>query len=441
MQLLSFINYLISIIFVVCYAYQFVYVPVVWFFRRRKEKKDQENMPPVVNHDYAALICARNESAVIGDLIDSLNAQTYPKEHLTVFVIADNCTDNTAEIARNKGAVVYERFNTEKVGKGYALEQLLLHIEEDYPGKYEGFFVFDADNLLEKDFVEQMNKSFCRGQEIITSYRNSKNFGSSWLSAGQGLWFLRESRYLNHARYILNISGAVSGTGFLFGRKVYEEIGGWPYHLLTEDLEFSIDQIVKGRKVSFCPDAVLYDEQPVKFSQSWRQRARWSRGYLQVLRSHAIPLLKGIFKGSFSCFDVLMNIAPAYFLTIVSIITNVLLSVIGLLKGDDPLIALTSIGQMLVNIFFIAFAVGAITTITEWKRINEPVGKKILYTFTFPLFMFTFVPIAVAALFYKTSWKPITHTMSVEEMNKKKEKKKEKEKEKAEKRSGKKSGK
>lgn len=90
--------------------------------------------------------------------------------------------------------MVYTRFNREKVGKGYALEQLLLHIEEDYPKVYDGFFVFDADNVLDCRFVEEMNRTFSDGYEVVTSYRNSKNYGDNWISAGYALWFIRESQ-------------------------------------------------------------------------------------------------------------------------------------------------------------------------------------------------------------------------------------------------------
>ena len=101
---------------------------------------------------------------------------------VTVFVAADNCTDRTAAIARTHGAVVYERFNQLNVGKGYALDFLLQHIGADYPAGFDGYFVFDADNLLAPDYIERMNEMFSNGHEIVTSYRNSKNFGDNWIS-------------------------------------------------------------------------------------------------------------------------------------------------------------------------------------------------------------------------------------------------------------------
>ncbi|MBQ7624637.1 MAG: glycosyltransferase family 2 protein [Clostridia bacterium] len=416
MELLKLINFIITIIFMVCYSYQFVYIPIVIFFKDRKEKKVKAARGEITLHDYAVLICARNEQAVIGDLLDSFAEQTYPKERLHIFVMADNCTDGTAEKARLHGATVYERKNDELIGKGYALNELLSHINRDYPEKFDGFFIFDADNILKEDFIERMNESFCDGNKVITSYRNSKNYGSSWVSAGIGLWFLRESRYLNNARYILGASCAVSGTGFLFSREVLEENGGWPFHQLTEDIEFSIEYITRGKKIAFCTDAVLYDEQPVKFSQSWRQRLRWSKGYLQVLGKYSGRLIKGIFKGDFSCFDVLMNIAPAYSLSIVSIVCNAVFTVFGLINGGDPMDALVSMISLLLSGYGVAFVVGLVTVITEWKMIRTSTVKKILSVITFPIFMLSFIPVAVTALFAKVTWKPIEHTMTLEKL-------------------------
>ena len=240
METLKTINFIIAVIFFVCYTYQFLYIPVPWL---RKEKPHG----PAKANRYAVLICARNEQRVIGDLIASLRGQTYDQSLLSIFVLADNCTDDTAMVARVAGAHVYERFNQVRVGKGYALQELLEHLEQDYPRGFDGYFVFDADNILAPNYVEAMNRTFSDGHEIVTSFRNSKNYGDNWISAGYALWFLRESRYLNHARFLLGTSCAVSGTGFLFSRQVLEETGPWPFHLLTEDIQFSVDQVTRGR--------------------------------------------------------------------------------------------------------------------------------------------------------------------------------------------------
>ena len=157
---------------------------------------------------------------------------------------------------------------------------------------------------------------------------------------------------------------------------------------------------------------MLYDEQPTTFRQSWRQRMRWSQGYLQVFRDYGARLLRGIFRGSFSCFDMSMAIMPAFVLSTVSILVNLTLGVVGALAGDNLLVAFESVGQMLLNMYLTLLVLGGITTITEWKNIRTSPVKKIVYMFTFPLFMFTYIPISLAAFFCKPQWKPIEHRVS-----------------------------
>ena len=397
------INAVISALFFICYTYQFLYIPLVLLKKRRP-------LPhPAASHRYAVLIAARNEENVIAGLLDSLAAQTYDMSLVTVFVAADNCTDRTAAIARAHGAVVYERFNQLNVGKGYALDFLLQHIGADYPEGFDGYFVFDADNILSPDYLERMNESFSAGNEIVTSYRNSKNFGDNWISAGYALWFLRESRYLNGARNRLGSSAAVGGTGFLFSQRILDKTGGWRFYLLTEDIEFSVYHILRGERIAICEDAVLYDEQPTDFRQSVRQRLRWAKGYIQVFWYYGGRLLKGAAKGSWSCFDMAMAIMPAFVLTCISILANVTLAAIGLAEGAGLWFAMRSLLECLGGIYLTLLVIGGITTATEWRQIHAPAWQKVMYTFSFPLFMFTYIPISFAALFMKVEWKPIRH--------------------------------
>ena len=294
--MLSFINAFnlsLFILFTVLYSYQIFYAFVALFHKVRPTP------PASRNHRYAVLIAARNESSVIAELIDSIQKQKYPKELLDIFVVADNCTDNTADVARRAGAIVYERHNTVQVGKGYALDYILKLIAQDYgEDAYEGFFVFDADNLLDENYVAEMNKLFDRGYRVLTSYRNSKNYDSNWLSAGYSLWFLREAKYLNNPRMILGTSCAISGTGFLVHNDIIKKNHGWKHHLLTEDIEFSIDSVIQGEKIGYCGTAKVYDEQPRTWEQSWNQRLRWSKGFYQVFARYGGRLVKGFVKGA-----------------------------------------------------------------------------------------------------------------------------------------------
>lgn len=405
METVRLLNYVIAILFFACYSYQFVYILVSLF----KGKKTGNSYKL---HNYAVLIAARNEEAVIENLIESIKEQIYPSEYITVFVVADNCTDNTAAVAEKAGAVVYRRQNKNQVGKGYALDFLLERINEDYPDDtFDGYFVFDADNLLEPDYIYEMNRVFSSGYNIVTGYRNSKNYSDNWISAGYALWFLRESQFLNRARYILGASAGVSGTGFMFSKEIIKKSGGWKYFTLTEDLEFTADNIIKGEKIGYCETAVLYDEQPVDFKQSVRQRMRWAKGYLQVLSKHGAGLVKSVFAdGNFSAFDMIMSISPAFILSFAGLSVNVAGAFMSMDDAAALILTLLSLLESLANLYLTLFAIGAITTASEWHRIHAPVYKKVLYMFTFPLFMFTYVPISAAALFKKVEWKPITHT-------------------------------
>ena len=407
MDAVKMINYVISIVFIVCYSYQFLYILIPYVIKDKPHKKTK-------GHRYAVLISARNEEAVIGNLIESIRRQSYDLGLVTTFVVADNCTDATARVAAEAGAVVFERFDTTKVGKGYALRYLLRKVDELFPERpFDGYFVFDADNVLEETYIEEMNKVFSDGYEIVTSYRNSKNFGDNWISSGYALWFLRESQYLNHARMKLGTSCAVSGTGFLFSQKVLDECGGWNFFLLTEDIEFTVHNVVRGLKIGYCHEAILYDEQPTGFRQSWRQRLRWARGYLQVFGKYGVDLLRGMTRGSFSCFDMTMNIMPAAVLSFVGVFVNGTAAVMGLAMGRDISVVGESLLSLLTNSYLTLLIIGGSATISEWKRIYAPTWKKLVYTLTFPLFMFTYIPISFAALFAKrVTWKPIAHTRS-----------------------------
>lgn len=402
MHTVELINKIIMYIFFICYSYQFLYI-VISFFRKKAVHQ------PEVFHRLAILIAARNEETVIGSLIDSIQACDYPMDQIDIYVGADNCTDQTAQVAKQHGAIVYERTDTTHVGKGYVLNFLLDKIKHVRNEQYDAYIVLDADNILDPGFLRAINQTYTDGHEIVTCYRNSKNYGSNWISAGYALWFLREAKYLNAARMAIGSSSAVSGTGFLFSDEVINSYNGWNFFTLTEDIEFTISNVSRGVTIGYAADAILYDEQPTSFRQSWNQRLRWAKGYLQVLRKYGSSLFKGIFHGSFSCYDMLMNILPAAALTAVSILVN-LGAVVYSFLGNGSFAALgTSLLQLFISLCLTVFILGLITTITEWKQIHCPTWKKLLYTITFPLFMLTYIPIYIVSLFSKVEWKPIKH--------------------------------
>ena len=146
---------------------------------------------------------------------------------------------------------MFPRFNKEHIGKGLCPGLRLSCIRQHYSeNEYEAYFVFDADNVLDVNYFREMNKTFDNGAVASTSYRNSKNYCSNWITAGYAVWFMREAKYLSQARLTLGTSCAVSGTGFFISAKIIDEMGGWKYPYAVEDIEFSTASIVRGRRIS-----------------------------------------------------------------------------------------------------------------------------------------------------------------------------------------------
>lgn len=409
MEVLSILNIIVGILFTVCTGYQMVFAVLRLFGKIRDHGETQRQC------HYGVLIAARNEEKVVGHLIDSIKRQDYPSELVDVYVIADNCDDDTAAVAQAHGARVFVRFNKEQVGKGYALKALLQHIREDYPDvKYDGYFIFDADNLLHKNYIKEMNRVFSNGNHIVTGYRNTKNYDDNWITAGYGLYFLRESEQLNRERDYVGVSSFVSGTGYLFASELLGDEGDWRWLCLTEDLQFTADMISRGERVAYCYDAILYDEQPRSFMASLIQRRRWIKGYFQTLKLHGKALVNGLFKRrSFSCYDMLMNLAPLV-LTTLNIILNIALLITGLTSDREHMwIFIVSFFMSLGGAYLVLYLLGLMSAITERKRIRASMGKIIMYSFSFPIFVFTFCFSVIMAAMGKVTWQPVRHSVSV----------------------------
>lgn len=407
-------NTIVGLVFSVCFLYQ-----VVFFFIGLI--RGQVKIPPAKKqHTYAFFIAAHNEEAVIANLVKSIKDQDYPSELIDVFVVADACTDNTAQAAREAGAIVYERNDLSRKGKSWVMDYGFDRVLREYPGKHEAFFIFDADNLLSRDYVTIMNDAFDQGYLALTSYRNSKNFGSSWISSAYATWFIREARYLNNARMICHTSCAVSGSGYLVSAKLIEGMKGWDFHTLTEDIQFSTFCAIHGVRIGYAP-AEFFDEQPVTLKASIKQRMRWTKGFYQVLFTYGRHMFKSIGKfHRFAAYDMLMVVGPAMLLTLMCLLVNVTFIAVGSLShgflATDAEIemAIGSIIMMLAYMYGTFFVMGLSTTITEWKHIHCPQKWRIFTNlFTFPLFMFTYVPLTVAALFLKVDWVPTPHDVSV----------------------------
>ena len=396
---------------------------LIGFFTTRKFPKAQ------TQHKYAVLVAARNEEGVISHLIESIRAQDYPSELVTVFVVADNCTDQTAAVARAEGAICYERTDPDHRTKGYALQYLVERISEDYGvDTFEGYFLFDADNLLKEDYISRMNEAFDAGEKIITSYRNTKNFGDNWISASYGIHWMRTIRTEHRARSVLKLATRIQGTGFLFASEIIRN--GWHYTSLTEDRALSADAAVGGYRISYNHEAEFYDEQPVDIRIAMRQRIRWAKGHLQAFGESGGKLFIGIFRyigriRSAICFDMFSIILPRGICTVFFRWVIYLLTLITLLPEEGALSAAVVLsGGLLYGLLLSlgkAVLVAAYILFMERKHIGYiPWYKKIWFCLTFPLFDVIGRLAMVIALFTKVEWKPIPHrvTVGIKDVNK-----------------------
>lgn len=388
------------------YSYQLLYL-FLPFFRKSPV------FSPAPPKRYAILIAARNEEAVLPYLLDSIAAQDYPADCITTYVVADNCTDHTASVSQAHGSRVFCRFDREHIGKGYALDYLLRQIDlREGLDQFDAFLVFDADNLLEPDYVRQINQLCSAGFAAFCGYRNSKNYGDNWISAGYALWYLHESTHLNRSRMALGTCCAVSGTGFGFTRQLLKQMGGWRYFTLTEDIEFGTWCATHGIRIGYCHDAVLYDEQPTSFPVSVRQRTRWIQGGIQVSLRYFRHQVRGILQGGktgWASFETatlgLWGYGTSTVAWCVAMISAFILGRWGGLGQAMLGGLLGSYGSLLV--------IGILTLLPEWKRIHATSARKLGSLLTFPLFMLTYIPIALLSLFRKRQWQPIAHTRTI----------------------------
>ena len=406
--------------------FHFLIFAVVGVFRRKTYPKTE------AKYRYGMIIPARNEEKVVTGLIESIKKNSYPQDKIEIFVIAHNCTDDTARIAREAGATVYEYNNPDEKTMGFAFKYLFSMIERDYGTQsFDGFFLFNADNILDRDYISRMNDAFdyYHKEAIITSYRNSKNYGSNLISGLYGLYFSVGCRFESAGRTVLGCSTRVQGTGYLINSSIVKD--GWHYCTLAEDWEFTADRVLLSNKIRYCDDAIFYDEQPTSVRIMWRQRVRWSRGHLIVFCTRIRDLLRGIFskktENRGSVYDIMANVLPStVFYLAINLIQLALLLTAPLIDRGLTYEALLfgssnnfflSDGQLFIWLrsalfsYFTLVISAFLIFILDRKRILfVSLPMKILIAFFWPLFLMIQFPIDVQALFSKNlAWKPIPH--------------------------------
>lgn len=385
-------------------------------------KKDLDDVNP--EKRFALIVAAHNEEVVVKDIVVSLNNLDYPKELYDTFVIADNCTDNTAKRAMEAGALVHERFDDKKKGKGYALEWMfnrIFHMDK----KYDAVCIFDADNLVSKNFLKEMNKKLCSGSKVIQGYLDSKNPMDTWITGSYSITFWANNRMAQLAKINMGISSQLGGTGCCMDTEILKKLG-WGATCLTEDLEFTCKLVSNGYKVDFAYDAVVYDEKPLTLVQSWRQRKRWMQGFVDVSSRYFFNLMKlGIKKMSLTAIDcAIYTIQPLLFIlfgltTVIGVFKFILGSYEYVMNSYNKVVITTnaSMGMTILTIFatFVGLVMLLYTPILliSEKKFNF---KVLIYYIIMPIYIVTWLPICIQAIMDKDNkeWDHTIHSRSVD---------------------------
>lgn len=403
--IIRFATQVIQILIFVAGCYLFG-VQIFGWFKRREEPASK--YPP--KRKFALVIAAHNEELVIGHIVDSLLRQNYPKSLYDIFVVADNCTDRTGEVAAKHGAKVYKRFNDENRGKGYALEWMFTQIY-DMDEKYDVVSVFDADNLVASNFLQEMNKQLSLGHKVIQGYIDSKNPYDSWITCSYSIAFWLSNRIFQLPRYYLGLSCGLCGTGFCIDIDVLKKIG-WGATCLTEDLEFTMKLSLNDLKVAWAHNAVVYDEKPLTLKQSWKQRIRWMQGHADCASRFLGPLFKKAFReNNLMAFDCAIYLFQPIRFILIGLIT--IMTWVQTVFPESPFYSLKYVfpAQVWYVFVILQFFYGPLVVMAE-KKFNL---KVLLGMIIYPFYCLTWVPITIQGYLSKNNkiWSHTQHTREI----------------------------
>ncbi len=388
------------------FALYFVVMAVPTFFKNRN--KIGEYAP---QKRLALLIPARNEQQVVTNLVKSLHQQNYPKELYDIYVLPNNCTDQTAQVALDAGAKVMEI--TRKVkSKGEVLEFAFdkLMTEENH----DAYIILDADNTAHPNFLQKMNDAICEGYEVAQGNRDSSNPETSWVSGSSSLYYWFLNVFMHRARMNIKKSAVLNGTGFMVQRSALERIG---YHTvtLTEDIEFSLQCGMNGIRIGFVEDAIIYDEQPTDIRTSMKQRKRWSAGCYQLLSTYRKQLFspKSFRRNAVARMDMIFVVTTPLIHLLYFVLS--VLMILFKLTGNVvmPEYAAYSVFFTFYEVYsvFITYGIQVIIGMVTIGLYHKRLLPSLKAIFSFPLFLLTWLPLNIVCLFNNNIvWEPIRHT-------------------------------
>ena len=374
------------------------------------------------NPSIAVLIPARDESKVISNLLESIKKQTYKIDSKDIYIIVESKKDKTVEIAKERNInIIYRKNLTNRRRKGYALDDVIKEILKNKK-HYDAYFIFDADNILDRNYFKEMVKSYKKGYDIGIGYRNTKNGNSSIFSACSSLTFSMINTFSNNYKMKHNITLTVSGTGFYIKGKILEDLGGYPFNSLTEDYELTLYATLNDLTSTYNTKAKYFDEQPTDYNTTITQRTRWVKGYFDSRRKY-YPLLrnKATRKDNNypSVYVSLVGVKP-YVLLVISVILYLLNLVFRIISNSIIKIEVYNLLlQFLVivlAIYLVLLIFTGVLLIKEKDNLRLNRKMKIKSLFFNPLFLASYVKcLYLANKFKDLAWEKIEHTGNIKD--------------------------
>lgn len=317
-----------------------IYQLILGFFGFGKRTKDYEDHDP--ESRFLVLVPAHNEEKVIRDIVQNLQEMDYPKELYDFYIIADNCTDRTADVVRELGANVIETRKESPdapTGKPIALRKALEAIG-DYRSRYDLMMIFDADNLIDTNMFREVNSQYLDKDkpDFIQCYLGAKN------KKGIVAWFYYTgytltNRFFDLAKHRLGLNCAIGGTGFAMSTAYLHERGGWTTRSLTEDFEIQVEATLEGRRILWNHNTRVYDEKPTSMRASIRQKIRWGQGHWFVALSNTGKLFASVLTGGISVGEFLSLLTYMYSITtyIAAAVQLVVSIALALMSPGEPM--------------------------------------------------------------------------------------------------------
>lgn len=358
------------------------------------ERKKKMILEKHISNKYAILIPARDESKVIENLLKSIEIQN--KDMSNVYVIVEDEKDKTCDITKKYKANIFVREKPIRPRKGYALDECIKEILKTK--HYDLYFIFDADNILEKDFINKMLKSWHEGYDVAIGYRNILNPKNA-ISGCSGLMFSLINTLINKQKVKNNRPILLSGTGFYISGDIIEKIDGFPFNTLTEDYELSL--YISGNNISstYNDDAVYYDEQPLDMKTSIKQRTRWVKGFFEA-RAKRLKNVKNNLSSK-------LGVVPLIFI-IFGLISIFILSIINIILNFN--IYYLIIILLVPFILYILLFLLTFVLLIEDEKINLNNNLKIKCLLFNPIFLFLFVHCFLRSIIIKNvGWDVIKH--------------------------------